>query len=166
MGANSKIQWTNHTFNPWRGCSKVSAGCQHCYAEAMSRRNPAVLGEWGPKGTRVVAAEAMWRQPLKWDRDAQAAGVRARVFCASLADVFEDRADLETPRHELLRLIDSTRSLDWLLLTKRPENVLRLIGQAWPIEKRRIIASVCRPTNPACGECCIKEYCDFYKGRS
>src|SRR5262245_49606753 len=118
---NSKIQWTDHTFNVWRGCEKVSPGCAHCYAETMSRRNPAVLGEWGKHGTRVIASEAMWREPLKWDRQARAAGVRKRVFCASLADVFEDRPELVAPRERLFRLIEDTPNLDWQLLTKRPE---------------------------------------------
>ncbi len=90
MAENSKIQWTDHTFNPWRGCTKVSAGCQNCYADTQAKRNPKVLGIWGPNGTRVVASEAMWREPLKWDRDAEKAGERRRVFCASMADVFED----------------------------------------------------------------------------
>jgi protein gp37 len=90
MGKDSGIQWTDHTFNPWRGCTRVSAGCTNCYAETLSRRNPATLGVWGPSGTRVVASEAMWGQPLEWDREAREAGELRRVFCASLADVFED----------------------------------------------------------------------------
>lgn len=89
MAENSKIEWTDHTFNPWRGCTKVSPACQHCYAEAQAKRNPFVLGMWGSNGTRVVASEAQWKLPLKWDREAKAAGVRRRVFCASMADVFE-----------------------------------------------------------------------------
>ena len=91
MAETTKIQWTHHTFNPWRGCSKVSVGCQLCYAATMSKRNPGTLGVWGDGGTRVVAAEAQWKLPLKWDRDAAKAGERRRVFCASLADVFESR---------------------------------------------------------------------------
>ena len=79
MAENSKIQWTTHTFNPWRGCTKVSEGCKFCYAETLSGRNPAVLGEWGPNGTRVIAAEAQWREPVKWNR-AVPAGERHRVF--------------------------------------------------------------------------------------
>jgi protein gp37 len=130
MGENSKIEWTHHTFNPWRGCTKVSPGCAHCYAETLSHRNPATLGVWGDKGTRVVAAESYWRQPLKWDREARAAGERRRVFCASLADVFEDRPDLVAPRVRLFHLINETPNLDWLLLTKRPENVRRFQGGA------------------------------------
>lgn len=90
MAENSNIEWTTHTFNPWRGCTKVSPGCAHCYADTMSKRNPLTLGVWGPNGTRVVASESMWREPLKWDKAAKAAGERHRVFCASLADVFED----------------------------------------------------------------------------
>lgn len=123
MGKNSKIEWTKHTFNPWRGCTKVSPGCANCYAETLSKRNPAVLGEWGPNGTRVVAVDSAWRQPLKWDRAAKEAGERHRVFCASLADVFEDREELIEPRERLFELISETPNLDWLLLTKRPENL-------------------------------------------
>lgn len=127
MAENSGIQWTTHTFNPVRGCEKVSPGCDHCYAEAMSKRNPAVLGEWGSDGTRIVASESYWTAPEKWDRAAAAAGERHRVFCASLADVFEDRPEWVRPRSRLFALIDATPNLDWLLLTKRPENVARLM---------------------------------------
>ena len=67
MAENSKIEWTHHTFNPHRGCTKVSAGCANCYAETLSGRNPKTLGIWGPNGTRVVASEAMWREPIRWD---------------------------------------------------------------------------------------------------
>jgi protein gp37 len=68
------------TFNPWRGCTKTSVGCANCYADTLSKRNPGTLGVWGPNGTRVVASEAMWREPLKWERDAAAA---ARTSSAS-----------------------------------------------------------------------------------
>lgn len=159
MAENSKIEWTTHTFNPWRGCTKVSAGCKNCYAETLSHRNPKTLGVWGPNGTRVIAAESAWRQPLKWNKAAKAAGERHRVFCASLADVFEDwtgnmvaangkplfagtgRPDWWTDREDdvpavtmgdvrarLFRLIHETANLDWLLLTKRPENVAAALG--------------------------------------
>lgn len=130
MGIETKIAWCHHTFNPWRGCTKVSTGCANCYAETLSARNPAVLGEWGPRGKRVVASESMWRQPLKWDREAEEAGERRRVFCASLADVFEDRDELDPWRRDLWRLIDATPNLDWLLLTKRPERWRR----CWPLD--------------------------------
>ena len=172
MGANTKIEWCDFTFNPWRGCQKVAAGCVNCYAEAQSKRNPKTLGVWGPNGTRVVASEEMWRQPLKWERDVETTvevwkDDRPRVFCGSLCDVFEDwggeirgssggvmwdapglswqeqmlpgrtdgimrdgggrRLTLADARARLFRLIDSTQSLDWLLLTKRPENVRRML---------------------------------------
>ena len=90
MANETNIAWTDKTFNPVRGCTKVSPACANCYAEAMSARNPALLGVWGPNGTRIVASEAMWKQPLKWEAQAIKMGQRIRVFCASLADVFED----------------------------------------------------------------------------
>ena len=95
MGANTKIQWAHHTFNPWRGCTKVAAGCANCYAESQAKRNPGTLGVWGPDGSRVVAAEAMWRQPVKWNRDVETTveiwkDDRPRVFCGSMCDVFDD----------------------------------------------------------------------------
>lgn len=132
MAENSKIEWTHHTFNPWRGCTKVSGGCKNCYAETMSKRNPATLGVWGDNGTRVVAAESYWKQPLKWNRDAEKAGERRRVFCASLADVFEDHpAIMPGWRARLGKLILDTPYLDWLLLTKRIENVYRMLPDFW-----------------------------------
>lgn len=128
MGEATKIQWTDHTFNPWRGCTKVHTGCKNCYAATNARRNPELFGEWGDDGTRVVASDDMWKQPIRWNREAQKAGERRKVFCSSLADVFEDRPELVEWRRGLFELIDSTPWLDWQLLTKRPENVRRM----WP----------------------------------
>lgn len=138
MGQDSGISWTHHTANFWRGCTKVSAGCASCYAETLSHRNPSTLGIWGPSGTRAIAAESYWQQPLKWDRLAAHAGERHRVFCASLADVFEGDdtmpEDAVMPvRRARLRLFDTIRrtpNLDWLLLTKRPQNIMPLIERA------------------------------------
>ncbi len=132
--AETAIEWTSYkradgsivpgyTFNPVRGCERVSPACDHCYAEAMSRRNPAVLGEWGAEGKRAIAAESYWQYPLRWNKEAAKMGERRRVFCASLADVFEDHPAWIKPRRRLFDLIDSTSNLDWLLLTKRPENI-------------------------------------------
>lgn len=131
MATNSKIEWTHHTFNHVRGCTKVSPECDHCYADTLSWRNPLQLGVWGPKGTRVIAAESAWKEPLKWNRAAAKAGERHRVFCASLADVFEGPETMpaesvepvEKARDRLFDLICETGNLDWLLLTKRPENI-------------------------------------------
>jgi protein gp37 len=195
MAENSTIEWTTHTFNPWRGCTKVSAGCANCYAETMSGRNPKTLGVWGPNGTRVVAAESYWRQPVKWNKY-EAGGQcshctvgtptderrwrrancpkckgtgkpeRPRVFCASLADVFEDwrgpmvnsaglllydvdgrlmelapgqfflqarePATMDDVRRRLFHLIDATPNLDWLILSKRPENMLNMMPAYLP----------------------------------
>lgn len=169
MGQTTGISWTDHTFNPHIGCAKVHAGCAHCYAERDfdTRRG---VAEWGPNGTRIITSSANWKQPLKWNRDAEAVGQRRRVFCASLADVFESwigpvhrggdvlakpylesenrmenwiqttaedlqrdpqgwrQVELQDVRNELFRLIDSTPWLDWLLLTKRPENIRSM----WP----------------------------------
>jgi len=121
MGTITEIAWTDHSWNCWRGCSKISQGCDFCYAEQMSTRNPAVLGEWGPDGTRVVAAESYWKLPHKWNRAAEAEGRRHRVFCLSLGDWLEDRPELIPVRARLLTTIAETPWLDWQLLTKRPE---------------------------------------------
>lgn len=117
MGKDTSIEWTHHTFNPWWGCVRVSAACDHCYAETWAKR----LGEdvWGPKSERRFFGDAHWKEPLKWNADAASKGVRERVFCASMADVFENRADLIPHRLRLFELIAKTPHLDWLLLTKR-----------------------------------------------
>lgn len=131
MGEQTGIEWCHHTFNPWRGCTKLSAGCAHCYAETLSHRNPAVLGIWGDQGTRVPAADAYWLQALAWHKAAIEAGEVRRVFCGSLMDVGEDRRDLDPLRDRLMALIALTPllrhpatgrkvGLHWLLLTKRP----------------------------------------------
>ena len=131
MTERSKIEWCDSTFNPWIGCAKVSAGCEHCYAE---RSMGTWLGRarWGTGGTRARTSEAYWRQPIRWDREAAEAGLRRRVFCASLADVFEDRPELEPWRVDLWRLIDHTPNLDWMLLTKRPENIPGMLPHFFP----------------------------------
>ena len=131
--AETKIEWTDYTFNPWRGCTKIASGCDNCYAERMARQNPAVLGEWGPDGKRAWAAEAYWRLPSKWNEQAAKNGVRRRVFCGSLMDVFEDRPELVVPRIRLFDTIASTPDLDWLLLTKRIENVKPILRAAYEL---------------------------------
>ena len=136
---DTKIQWADSTFNCWRGCSKISAGCTNCYADAFSSRNPKVLGVWGPNGTRVIAADAAWKEPLKWDREAKAAGKPHRVFCASLADVFEGFDTMPTESHDAVmqarkrlgQLILDTPNLTWMLLTKRPQNILPIAADMW-----------------------------------
>jgi len=132
MGKNSEIEWTHHTFNPWWGCVKVSPACKHCYAETWSKRVGARV--WGLNAERRFFGENHWRQPLLWNSEAEKAGERRRVFCASMADVFEDRGDLDSWRLRLWTLIGETPWLDWLLLTKRPEHAASLVPwtDTWP----------------------------------
>lgn len=128
MGANTAIEWCDHTFNPWLGCTKVSPACDHCYAESWARRTgQAAL--W--QGERRRTSAANWRQPLRWNRAAEAAGVRRRVFCASLADVFDNQVDSSDWLEQLWTLIRATPSLDWLLLTKRPQNMRARLPEDW-----------------------------------
>jgi len=132
MAKNSSIEWTDHTFNPWWGCAKVSPACRHCYAEAWAKR----VGQdvWGGTAARRFFGEEHWKEPIKWNEEANQEGKRRRVFCASMADVFEDRRDLNPEREKLWGLIAETSSLDWLLLTKRPGGVGEIVPwkNDWP----------------------------------
>lgn len=152
MGEKTAIEWTDHTMNPWRGCTKVSPGCANCYAERGSVRNPKVLGIWGDQGTRVLASDSHWAEAEKWDREARKEGRKARVFCASLADVFEDwegqmsnshgkpaltcggiHCTLAHARERLWQTIRATPNLIWQILTKRPDNVRKMLPAGdWP----------------------------------
>lgn len=120
---NSRIEWTDHTFNPWVGCTKVSLACDHCYAENWAKRagSPQL---WAGERRRTTAQN--WQLPFKWNRQAKADGVRRRVFCASLADVFDNQVPDEW-RSDLWHLISQCRDLDWLLLTKRPQNIRKML---------------------------------------
>ena len=121
MGSSTAIKWTDSTFNPWWGCTNVSPGCDHCYAETFAKRTGHEV--WGKGGARRFFGDKHWAEPLKWNRQAEAEGVRRRVFCASMADVFEVHPELPPWRTRLFELIEATPYLDWQLLTKRPENV-------------------------------------------
>ena len=127
MTENTKIEWATHTFNPWIGCTKVSPACDHCYAEAMAKRYG--WAEWGPH-ERKRTSEENWRKPIKWNKAAIADGTRPRVFCASLADVFDNQVPDEW-REDLFKLISDTPNLDWLLLTKRPQNIRKMLPPGW-----------------------------------
>lgn len=136
MSENSKIEWTDHTFNPWEGCQKVSPGCDHCYAETRNARYAGGTAvNWGPGAPRRRTSAANWRKPLAWNA-AHAEffaqhGRRQRVFCASLADVFDNAVD-PAWRADLFELIEQTPNLDWLLLTKRIGNAASMTAQVRP----------------------------------
>lgn len=137
MAASSKIEWTDSTFNPWVGCTKISrargapSACDFCYAEGWAKRSGQV--KWG-NNPRRRTTESYWRMPLKWNADAarfqREHGRRQRVFCASLADVFDNQVD-KAWRADLFRLIKECDQLDWQLLTKRPQNIAKMVPRDW-----------------------------------
>lgn len=133
MVENSGIEWTDHTFNPWEGCQKVAPECDNCYAEARDARFTGGA-HWGPKAPRRRTSPQNWNKPLRWQKDAAAFaaqhGRRQRVFCASLADVFDNAVD-PTWRQDLWNLIRACPDLDWLLLTKRPQNMAKMLPSDW-----------------------------------
>ncbi|MGI5142595.1 DUF5131 family protein [Streptomyces sp. CA-106110] len=132
MGEGSSIEWTENTFNPWWGCARISPACRNCYADRDARR-------WGQdlfhlNGPRRMMSDRYWQAPLKWNREAERIGLPARVFCASMADVFERHPGVIDARERLWRLIEQTPWLRWQLLTKRPENIAAMSpwGGSWP----------------------------------
>ena len=133
MAEQSKIEWTDHTFNPWEGCQKVAPECDNCYAEARDARFTGGI-HWGPKAPRRRTSAQNWQKPLKWNAQAEAFnathGRRQRVFCASLADVFDNAVD-PAWRSDLWALIRECDQLDWLLLTKRPQNMAKMLPPDW-----------------------------------
>lgn len=142
---NSKIEWTTHTFSPWVGCTKVSPACTNCYAERdmKNKKNGAI---WGAGNPRIRTKPSNWNKPLEWDRNALYDYIdwqdetnlgkdlgefnRPRVFCASLSDVFDPEVS-NAWRDDLFDLIDKCKNLDWLLLTKRPENFMSMLPREW-----------------------------------
>lgn len=172
MSENTKIEWCDHTFNPWEGCQEAGPGCDRCYAKARnSRYNHGVAVNWGPGAPRRRTSEANWRKPLQWNANAcwfvqcndcgwrgvskgatcggchgcDTSPARPRVFCASLADVFDNAVDREW-RDDLATLILNTPNLDWLLLTKRIGNAGVMLGEMFldgPPDNIRIGATIC-----------------------
>lgn len=132
MAERSAIEWTDATFNPWWGCVRVSPACARCYADSWARRFGLEL--WQDNGARRFFGDDHWRKPIKWNRNAERAGVPLKVFCASMADVFEEHDALGPWRSRLWTLIEETPWLRWQLLTKRPENVKAMVPwrDAWP----------------------------------
>lgn len=149
MAHETKIEWTNTylkkpvlwkqalttvipgaTFNPWWGCMKVSPACTHCYAEHLSDVR---FGNrcWGPNSNRKKFGQKHWNEPLRWNKECEKLGIKRKVFCASMADVFEYHPDVVEERKRLWDLIEKTQNLCWLLLTKRPENIIDMVPDWW-----------------------------------
>ena len=131
MAENTSIEWCHHSFSPWWGCCRVSPGCERCYAETLAvvRRKLPVFGP--PKTTRrKLMSDSYWKNPARWNRKAGKEETRFRVF-PSMCDPFEIHPDVVEARARLWETIRDTPNLDWLLLTKRPENVLDLVPDVW-----------------------------------
>jgi len=132
VGRGTRIVWCDHTFNPWWGCTRVSKGCEHCYAERLDRRFYAQSPHWGTQerrtwDPRTAVGSRHWHEPVRWNARARKEGTIARVFCGSMCDVFEDNPQVTTSRDLLWDIVEGTMSLEWLLLTKRIENAMRML---------------------------------------
>lgn len=127
MAENTKIEWATHTFNPWTGCTRISAACDYCYAEIWAKRSGLV--KWGHKEPRRRTTEANWKKPLKWDAAARDAGRIDSVFCASLADWADTEAPDEWRDDLFTNLIAKTPNLEWLLLSKRQNPAFQYLVQ-------------------------------------
>lgn len=145
MGETTGIAWTDKTFNPWVGCTKVGPGCDHCYAEAWNTRFSADGSppNWGPGAPRRRTAPANWAKVRKWNRDAEASGDRPWVFCASLADVFDNEAP-PFARADLWDLVAECAYLRFQFLTKRIGNAAKMLSPRWATDFRHcgIVATV------------------------
>jgi len=132
MGKDSAISWTHHTFNPWWGCVEVSPACDNCYARELAVKRWG-FDIWGKDKPRRFFTDKHWNEPIKWNTAAKNAKTRHRVFCASMADICEDRDDLNPHRKRLWDLIEATPDLDWMLLTKRPEHYRKMLPTHWQV---------------------------------
>lgn len=131
MADETLISWADATFNPWIGCTRISPACDGCYAAHLMETRMGRVQWGGPgagAGTRERTSAANWRKPLAWDKKAKAEGRRPFVFCSSLADVFDNEVPTEW-RKDLFELILKTPNLVWLLLTKRPQNIVKMFDQ-------------------------------------
>jgi protein gp37 len=152
MASNSAIEWTDHTFNPWWGCSRVSPGCKNCYAEAIARRFNNATNYWDSQANIIkLPSDGYWRHPIKWNKEAAGRGQIAKVFCGSMCDIFSTRgytlgnieaaagefisnestSQVDTERRRVFALTKATPNLFWLLLTKRPENIVERLPGDW-----------------------------------
>jgi protein gp37 len=118
MAEITKIEWVDHTFNPWIGCTRISPACDNCYAAAMSHRRG--WARFEARAPRKRTSEAYWKQLRRWNRKAQDAGVRRKVFGPSLADPFDAEVS-DAWRDDYVAEIAACDRLDFILLTKRPQ---------------------------------------------
>lgn len=143
MAENSAISWTDHTWNPWVGCTKVSPACDGCYAEALMDKRMGRVQWGGPgkgAGTRVRTSAATWNDPIRWNRKAESDGTRPFVFCASLADIFDNQVPAEW-RRDAFGVMRRTPRLVYLLLTKRPGNIVYLSEEAGGLPENAAIGA-------------------------
>lgn len=149
MGEVSAISWTRSTFNPWIGCTKVGPGCDHCYAENQdSRKRWGGATHWGVGVPRHRTSASNWNGPAKWNRKAAETGEFWPVFCASLADVFDNEVPQEW-RDDLFRVIEATPALTWQLCTKRIGNVMSMVPAHWRTAFPRNVWQLATIVNPA-----------------
>ena len=128
MGENSRIEWTDHTFSPWWGCTPVSEGCENCYAAAWANRYG--FDCFGKGKPRRLFGKKHWTDPIRWDRKAREIGVKKKVFSGSMCDVFDEEAP-EGSRNALFGQVLNTPNLIWILCTKRPQNIPRMTPSYW-----------------------------------
>lgn len=140
MGERSAISWTDATYNPWIGCTRISPGCDHCYAARDNQRHKWVSA-WDAERRQTKSAPNV----LKWNRQCEISGERMRVFCASLADVFDNEVPNQW-RDDLWHLIRITPNLRWMLLTKRIGNVLSMVPPDWPFAHAGIMTTIVNQT--------------------
>jgi protein gp37 len=138
MAEESAISWTDATFNPWIGCTRVSPACDRCYAARDNERRKWVDG-WGAGIPR--RRTKTWGDPLKWNRKAALTGKPLRVFCASLADVFDNEVDAAW-RVDLWQLLRDTPNLRWILLTKRIGNAAKMLPSDWPFPNAGLMSTL------------------------
>jgi protein gp37 len=140
MAEHSEISWTDATFNPWIGCTRISPACDHCYAARDNERRGWVAG-WGFGVQRRRTSEQNWNNPRRWNRKAIQTGYRPRVFCASLADVFDNEVE-QSWRDDLWQLLRETPNLRWILLTKRIGNAPKMLPPDWPLANAGLMSTL------------------------
>ena len=119
MGKDSEIAWTDHTWNPWQGCRKVSPGCKNCYMFREKKR-------WKQDPTNIHrSGNITFFAPLAWEEP-------AKVFTCSWSDFFIEEADAW--REDAWQIIRTTPHLTYQILTKRPERIRKCLPEDWPLE--------------------------------